>query len=168
MAKHHLTSHSVTTAPSSTANLGPGFDIFGLAVDAFDDFVTIERSTTTNPNHSNISSQERMGTDEASFPVRIEMTGQYHESIPLEASKNSAGLAIQKIIKDFDIKGSFSVMVKKNIPPGFGMGSSAAFLRPRLLWHSMLFSTSTFQNPDLVRFAQKEKRPVQGHCITTM
>jgi homoserine kinase len=80
MAKHHLTSNSVTAAaPSSTANLGPGFDIFGLAVDAFDDYVTIERSTTTNPNQSNISSQERIGTDEASFPVRIEMTGQYHE-----------------------------------------------------------------------------------------
>ena len=47
MTKHHLTSNSVTgAAPSSTANLGPGFDIFGLAVDAFDDFVTIERSTT--------------------------------------------------------------------------------------------------------------------------
>ena len=79
------------------------------------------------------------------FPVRIEMTGQYHESIPLEASKNSAGLAIQKIIKDFDIKGSFSVIVKKNIPPGFGMGSSAASAA-QLLWHSMLFSTSTFLN----------------------
>ena len=28
-------------APSSTANLGPGFDVFGLAVNAFYDEVTL-------------------------------------------------------------------------------------------------------------------------------
>ena len=162
MAKHHLTSNSVTAAaPSSTANLGPGFDIFGLAVDAFDDLVTIERSTTTNPNHSNISSLERMGTDEASFPVRIEMTGQYHESIPLEASKNSAGLAIQKIIKDFDIKGSFSVIVKKNIPPGFGMGSSAASAAAAVVAFDALLDLHV-PKPDLVRFAAEGEKASAG------
>jgi len=162
MAKHHLTSNSVTAAaPSSTANLGPGFDIFGLAVDAFDDYVTIERSTSTNPNHSNISSQERIGTDEASFPVRIEMTGQYHESIPLEASKNSAGLAIQKIINDFDIKGSFSVIVKKNIPPGFGMGSSAASAAAAVVAFDALLDLHV-PKPDLVRFAAEGEKASAG------
>ena len=35
---------SVTVkAPSSTANLGPGFDVFGLALDAFYDQVTISK-----------------------------------------------------------------------------------------------------------------------------
>ena len=29
------------TAPSSTANLGPGFDVFGLSLEAFEDKVTI-------------------------------------------------------------------------------------------------------------------------------
>ena len=29
--------------PSSTANLGPGFDVFGLALDAFYDEVTVSR-----------------------------------------------------------------------------------------------------------------------------
>ncbi len=36
--------NSVTVkAPSSTANLGPGFDVFGLALDAFYDKVTISK-----------------------------------------------------------------------------------------------------------------------------
>jgi homoserine kinase len=162
MVKHHLTSRSVTAAaPSSTANLGPGFDIFGLAVDAFDDFVTIKRSTTTNPNHSNISSRDRFRTDEASFPVRIEMTGQYHESIPLEVSKNSAGLAIQKIIKDFDIKDSFSVIVKKNIPPGFGMGSSAASAAAAVVAFDTLLDLH-ISKPDLVRFAAEGEKASAG------
>ncbi len=30
-------------APSSTANLGPGFDTFGLAIDAFYDEVTLTK-----------------------------------------------------------------------------------------------------------------------------
>ncbi len=127
LTEHKFGSHSVTAAaPSSTANFGPGFDIFGLAVDAFDDYVTIKRSTDNNPNHGNTSTQKFVGTDDSSSPIRIEMVGQYHESIPVDASRNSAGLVIQKIIKDFDVRDSFSVIVNKNIPPGFGMGSSAA------------------------------------------
>ncbi len=31
------------TAPSSTANLGPGFDVFGLALDAFFDQITLNK-----------------------------------------------------------------------------------------------------------------------------
>jgi len=31
-------------APSSTANLGPGFDVFGLAIDAFHDEVTLTKT----------------------------------------------------------------------------------------------------------------------------
>ena len=35
---------SVTVrAPCSTANLGPGFDVFGLALDAFYDEVTVTK-----------------------------------------------------------------------------------------------------------------------------
>ena len=30
-------------APSSTANLGPGFDVFGLALDAFHDEITLTK-----------------------------------------------------------------------------------------------------------------------------
>ena len=38
-------------APSSTANLGPGFDVFGLALDAFHDEIILgktNKSATTN------------------------------------------------------------------------------------------------------------------------
>ena len=30
-------------APSSTANLGPGFDVFGLALDAYHDEITLTK-----------------------------------------------------------------------------------------------------------------------------
>ena len=31
-------------APTSTANLGPGFDVFGLAIDAFYDEITLSKT----------------------------------------------------------------------------------------------------------------------------
>jgi len=38
-----LVSKITVKAPSSTANLGPGFDVFGLAVDAFFDEVSLSQ-----------------------------------------------------------------------------------------------------------------------------
>jgi len=42
-------------APSSTANLGPGFDVFGLALDAFYDEIILSKTnksvTTNRPWH---------------------------------------------------------------------------------------------------------------------
>ena len=42
-------------APSSTANLGPGFDVFGLALDAFYDEITLDKTNksvgTNRPWH---------------------------------------------------------------------------------------------------------------------
>ena len=44
-----LVSSITVRAPSSTANLGPGFDVFGLALDAFYDTVKI---TKTKDSHT--------------------------------------------------------------------------------------------------------------------
>jgi homoserine kinase len=163
MTEHKLTSNSVTAAaPSSTANLGPGFDIFGLAVDAFDDYVTIKRSPTQNPDHGNISLQNPIDIDdEPSSQIRIEMIGQYHESIPVEVRRNSAGLALQKVIKEFDIRESFFVIVNKNIPPGFGMGSSAASAAAAVMAIDTLLDLH-IPKSDLVRFAAEGEKASAG------
>ena len=39
-----MVSKITVRAPSSTANLGPGFDTFGLAIDAFYDEVTLTKT----------------------------------------------------------------------------------------------------------------------------
>jgi len=38
-----MVSSITVKAPSSTANLGPGFDVFGLAINAFYDKVTLTK-----------------------------------------------------------------------------------------------------------------------------
>lgn len=92
-------------APSSTANLGPGYDVFGLALDALYDRVTITR---------------QKGADGR---IAIKMSD---ASIPSVPESNSAGLVVKKMAQDFGIKDNLEVKVKKGVPAGYGMGSSAA------------------------------------------
>ncbi len=88
-------------APSSTANLGPGFDVFGLAVDAFFDEVTLAR-------------QDR--------GISILADG----GVPTSPDRNTAGLVVKNVKKRFGITGGVRISIKKGVPAGFGMGSSAA------------------------------------------
>ena len=101
---------SVTVrAPCSTANLGPGFDVFGLALDAFYDEVTV----TKKPK---------------SFGIKIVSS----DDIPLDPKKNTAGLVakaiLELIVKEgwTKYKGGLEIKIKKGVPAGYGMGSSAA------------------------------------------
>lgn len=93
---------SVTVrAPSSTANLGPGFDVFGLALDAFFDEVTLTK--------------KRKG-----------ITIITADLIPTAPQKNTAGLVAEYMKKRFKVRGGLEIKIKKGVPAGFGMGSSAA------------------------------------------
>lgn len=81
--------NSVTVrAPSSTANLGPGFDVFGLALDAFYDEVQL-----TKQKHG-IS----IITD---------------DSIPVSPRKNTTGLVVEYMKKKFRIKSGVQIRIKK-------------------------------------------------------
>jgi len=107
--------NSVTAkAPSSTANLGPGFDVFGLALDAFYDTVILTKQK------SGIS----IITD---------------DSIPVSPSKNTAGLVVQYMKKKFKIKSGVQIKIKKGVPAGFGMGSSAASAAATVIAFDRLF-----------------------------
>ncbi|MEM4391584.1 MAG: homoserine kinase [Candidatus Nitrosotenuis sp.] len=93
---------SVTVkAPSTTANLGPGFDVFGLALDAFFDEVTVSKTKSG---------------------IRIISDDQ----IPLLPSKNTAGLVASYMKKRFKLAGGVEIKIRKGVPAGYGMGSSAA------------------------------------------
>ena len=74
-------------APSSTANLGPGFDVFGLAVDAFYDTVTLTK----------IKNGIKIITE---------------DNIPTDPEKNTAGLVVKNMKKKFKIKEGIEIAVK--------------------------------------------------------
>lgn len=119
---------SVTVrAPSSTANLGPGFDIFGLALNAFFDEVKITKS--------------KKG-------IKIVTS----DSIPTDVQKNTAGLVAKNMIQKFKIKDGIEIKIKKGVPAGFGMGSSAASAAATAMAINKLFNLKLDSN-SLVEFA---------------
>ncbi|MDE1842476.1 MAG: homoserine kinase [Thaumarchaeota archaeon] len=129
---------SVTArAPSSTANLGPGFDVFGLALDAYYDEVQI--------------------TKKEGVQIIIESS----DSVPLEPEKNSAGIVIMEMSKKFKIKTGLLVKIKKGVPAGFGMGSSAASAAAAAVAFNSLFDLNLDQNT-LVEFAGMGERASAG------
>ena len=114
-------------APCSTANLGPGFDVFGLALDALYDEITLTKKGKTV---AIVSSDE----------------------IPLTATKNTAGLVAVAIKKRFRIKDGIEINIKKNVPAGFGMGSSAASAAACAVGMNKIFNLK-LSDAELVQFA---------------
>ncbi len=97
---------SVTvTAPCTTANLGSGFDVFALAMEAFHDTVHIQSS----PENTS-----------------IEMSGPDSAGVPEDPEMNSAGLVAKELLSRRATDIGVSIRVEKKIPVGKGLGSSAA------------------------------------------
>ncbi len=131
-----MTKSVTIRAPSSTANLGPGFDVFGLALDAFYDQVKITK----------IGKGIKIVTS---------------DSIPINPQKNTAGLVARNMIKKFKIKDGIEIEIKKGIPTGFGMGSSAASAVATAVAINRLFKLNLDSN-SLVEFAGMGEKASAG------
>jgi len=122
-----LASKITVKAPSSTANLGPGFDVFGLAVNAFYDEITLTKTKSG---------------------ITIITDG----NVPTNPEKNTAGLVVKNMKKRFKIKEGIEIKIKKGVPAGFGMGSSAASAAAAAVAFDKLFRLKLDEN-SLVEFA---------------
>lgn len=120
-------------APCSTANLGPGYDVFGLALDALEDTVTITRAKPASPK------------------LTIRMLGD-SGTIPVSPESNSAGRVALKMMEALQVTDSLEVAVKKGVPAGYGMGSSAASAAATALALKSMYSARIDDNA-LVEFA---------------
>jgi homoserine kinase len=90
-------------APCSSANLGSGFDAFGLALEAFHDTLTAE---LTNEG------------------ITVKFTGLGAEGIPADPERNTAGLVAKTLIADRKV--GVKLHIEKGIPLKMGLGSSGA------------------------------------------
>ena len=117
-------------APCSTANLGPGYDVFGLALDALKDRVRITRAA-------------RGGK------ITIRNSDQ---AIPTTAESNSAGLVAKRMMREFGIKDDIEIQVTKGVPAGYGIGSSAASAAAAAMAFNALYKLKIEKNR-LVEYA---------------
>lgn len=111
-------------APATVSNVAVGFDILGYAIEATGDEVTV----TVN--------------EEGSFGVVevIDTTGTIAPSaIPLDPARNTATVALSKLLEDVRPGFGFDVCVRKGIALGSGMGGSAASAVAALVAANSLF-----------------------------
>src|SRR5712692_10421497 len=98
--------HAVGRAFCSTANLGAGFDVFGLALNRYSDTVS-----------ARITSRKK---------IRIIVRGHEGHNIPVELGRNSAGPLALELAKKAPLKKGLEIIVEKRVPQGLGLGSSGA------------------------------------------
>ena len=117
----------IVHAPCSTANLGPGFDVFGLALDAFYDKIIVKKKG----KGISIKTQD---------------------DIPHGIEQNTAGLVAKEMKKKCKISGGIEITIEKNVPAGFGMGSSAASAAACAIGINELFG-EVFEDWELINYA---------------
>jgi len=117
-------------APCSTANLGPGYDVFGLALDALNDRVKLTKAN-------------------GSGRITIKNSDQ---AIPVTAESNSAGRVVARMMRDFSITHDIEIRITKGVPPGYGIGSSAASAAAAAMAFNALYNLKVDKNR-LVEYA---------------
>jgi len=125
---------TVARAPATIANVGPGFDVFGLAVDGF---------------HDEIRATE---TDEG-VELRVP------DDLPDDPRRNTAGLAALELLKRHDLPG-VRLELRKGVPIG-GLGSSAASAVAAALAIDRLYDLH-LPRTELLRTAARAERAAAG------
>jgi homoserine kinase len=101
-----IRTQAVGRAFCSTANLGAGFDVFGLALNRYSDTVSARITPTRK--------------------IRIIVRGREGHNIPVEVERNSAGPPALELAKKAHLTKGLEIIVEKGVPQGLGLGSSGA------------------------------------------
>ena len=125
--------------PATIANISCGFDVLGLCLETVGDEMIIRKS-----NVQGIKIKKIVGED-----------------LPLETSKNVAGVAALALLDAIDYKFGFEIEIYKNIKPGSGIGSSAASAAGAVFGINELLG-KPFTRKELVEFAMKGEAIASG------
>jgi homoserine kinase len=120
-------------APATSANLGSGFDVFGVALDRPADVVRVERAAETT----------------------IDVTGMGSSYIPEEPMDNTAGVVADELDAPAHIR------IDKGVRPSSGLGSSAASAAGAAVALAGLYDLD-YTRRELVRVAAEGEAAVSG------
>lgn len=125
--------------PATIANISCGFDVLGLCLETIGDEMIIRKS-----NLKGIRITKIVGAD-----------------LPLETSKNVAGVAALALLEAIDYEFGFDIEIYKNIKAGSGIGSSAASAAGAVFGINELVG-KPFTRKELVAFAMKGEAIASG------
>jgi homoserine kinase len=128
------------TAPATLANIGPGFDAIGLALDSPADHATAERTTTPG--------LEFVLDDPAG-------------AVPRDLSRNVASHVAEALLEDARPEFGVKLTLHKRMPVGSGLGSSAASAVAALMAVNGVLPRPR-PREELLRFAVEGERLASG------
>jgi len=122
-------------APATTANVGPGYDIFALALEEPSDEIKLKLN---NPGK-----------------INIKLSGE-KQDIPLNPNDNTAGLAIQELLKRKNIRQGIDLQIIKKMPSGCGLGTTGAAASACVFGLNKLLDLGLSNNEmiDIARFGE--------------
>jgi homoserine kinase len=129
-------------APASSANLGPGFDVFALALDSPRDRVRLRA----------------VGSDSEASLRMGEVTGL---RVPKKAVENGACVVCLEMAREHGIRKQIVVDLEKRVPIGLGMGSSGASAAAAAFAMNELFGWG-LTTDELIYFAGKGEEVTSG------
>ena len=125
-------------APATVANVGPGFDILGLALEGIGDEVEMSLSEAGG--------------------IKIAMPG---SDLPTDPSINVAGVAVQALLDELGSSQGLHMTIYKKVLPGSGLGSSASSAAGAVYAANCLLG-KPFSKKELVRFAMAGEAASSG------
>lgn len=125
-------------APATVANVGPGFDILGLALEGIGDEI------------------EMVATNQSG--ITLEMPD---SNLPTDPKLNVAGVAVQALLDHLHSNQGFHIKIHKKIAPGSGLGSSASSAAGAVYGANQLLGAS-LSKTDLVKFAMMGEAVASG------
>jgi homoserine kinase len=135
-------------APGSIGNVGPGFDVLGLAVDGIGDTVSVELTDG---------------------PARVyEITGLDAELVPRDASRNTAVIAAIAWLRAHGDERNPIVRIHKGLPMAGGMGGSAASSVAGAYAAKLEKTIGSDVGPDIIAAALEAESLVSGRHLDNL
>jgi homoserine kinase len=125
--------HLKIRVPATSANLGSGFDVFGIALETPFDIIDIEKS-----DH-----------------IEIVVLGRQSQFVPTDPKKNTAGIVAALL------KTPVKITIHRGIPLSSGLGSSAAPAAGMAFALNEMFALGLSQE-ELVRIAAQGEKAASG------
>ena len=129
-------------APATTANLGPGFDVFGLALKQPHDKFTLNAI--------------RKG-------IKVDVVGFLAQKVSALPRKNTANTVADLMKREFKLETGIQIRIDRGIMPGVGLGSSAASAAAVACGLNYMFKLK-LDKSELVRLAAQGEATSAGYA----
>lgn len=125
--------------PATIANVSCGFDVLGVALDGIGDEMVVRKTSKKGIHLTKIEGQD----------------------LPMETTKNVAGVAGMALLEDIGSQEGFEIEIYKHIKAGSGIGSSAAS-STGAVWAMNELLGKPYSSLELVKFAMEGELLASG------